>query len=84
MGGDKALSPHGSDGSGYKAVIPVYSAPLQDTSEGVVWVGVSETADLHPLCRDVLHGVAKFALMSESSEAAMRSLPPVSNSFNAF
>ena len=64
--------------------MPMDSSPFQDTWEGMVWVGVGKTADLHPLGCDVLHGVAKFALMSESSEAAMCSLPPVSNSFNAF
>ena len=84
MGWDKALSPHGSDGAWYEAIVPVYTTPLQDALEGVVWVCLSKAAELHPLRSDVLHGVTELTFVSEASEAAMCALPPVTNRFNAF
>ena len=84
MGWDKALSPHGSDGEWYEAIVPVCTTPLQYALKGVVWVCLSKAAELHPLRSDVLHWVAEFAIVSEASEAAVCSFPPVANSFSAF
>ena len=84
VGGDEALSPHGSNMAWDDLIIPVYATPLQDALKRVVRVGVSEAADLHPLGSNVLHWVPQFAFVSEPSEAAVGALPPLSNSFCAF
>ena len=84
VGWDKALSPHGSDGSWYASVVPLCTTPLQDALKRVVGVCLSKAAELHPLRSDVLHWVAEFAFVSEPSEAAVGALPPFTNWFSAF
>ena len=64
MGWDEALSPRGSNGSWYSAVVPVGATPLQDALKWVVMVRLSEAAELHPLRSDILHWVAEFAFMA--------------------